>query len=68
MLYFMISMLALFYLDIFYAFLLLDFIPRSPVLLNVIRAVTENGAQFLLTALLMLVIIFVYTNIGFFYL
>ena len=42
-LYFMISMLGLFYLDIFYAFHLLDFVTRSPVLQNVIKSITLNG-------------------------
>ena len=67
-LYFSISMLGFFYLDIFYALHLLDFITRSPTLQNVIKSVTLNGGQFLMTALLMFTIIFIYTTIGFFYL
>ena len=67
-LYFMISMLGFFYLDIFYALHLLDFITRSPTLQNVIKSVTLNGGQFLMTALLTATIIFIYTTIGFFYL
>jgi len=39
----MISMLGYFYLDIFYALHLLDFITRSPTLQNVIKSVTLNG-------------------------
>ena len=64
----MISMLGFFYLDIFYALHLLDFVTRSPTLQNVIKSVTLNGGQFLMTALLMFTIIFIYTTIGFFYL
>lgn len=67
-LYFMISVLAYFYLDIFYALQLFDFITRSPTLQNVIKSVTLNGGQFLMTALLLCTVIFIYTNIGFFYL
>jgi inositol 1,4,5-triphosphate receptor type 3 len=67
-LYFMISMLGFFYLDVFYALHLLDFITRSPTLQNVIKSVTLNGGQFLMTALLTATIIFIYTTIGFFYL
>jgi hypothetical protein len=67
-LYFMISMLGFFYLDIFYALHLFDFITRSPTLQNVIKSVTLNGSQFLMTAVLTAVIIFIYTTIGFFYL
>jgi hypothetical protein len=61
-------MLGFFYLDIFYALHLLDFVTRSPTLQNVIKSVTLNGGQFLMTALLMFTIIFIYTTIGFFYL
>lgn len=43
MLYFIVSMLGYFYLDIFYALHLFDFVPRSPTLQNIIRAVTQNG-------------------------
>lgn len=67
-LYFMVSMLGLFYLDVFYSLQLLDLVTRSPTLQNVIRSVTLNGSQFLMTALLMALIIFIYTNVGFFYL
>lgn len=67
-LYFAISMLGFFYLDIFYALHLLDFVTRSPTLQNVIKSVTLNGGQFLMTALLLFTIIFIYTTIGFFYL
>ena len=42
-LYFMISMLGFFFLDIFYALHLLDFVTRSPTLQNVIKSVTLNG-------------------------
>ena len=67
-LYFMISMLGYFYLDVFYALHLLDMITRSPTLQNVIKSVTLNGYQFAMTALLLSLIIFIYTMIGFFYL
>lgn len=64
----MISMLAFFYLDIFYALHLLDFIPRSPTLQNVIKSVTLNGRQFAMTGMLLVIIVFIYTTVGFFYL
>jgi hypothetical protein len=67
-LYFAISMLGFFFLDIFYALHLFDFIPRSPTLQNIIKAVTQNGDQFAMTAMLLIILINIYTNIGFFYL
>jgi len=66
-LYFMISMCGFFILEIFYCLHLFDFVPRSPTLQNVIRSVTENGRQFMMTAMLLVIIINVYSNIGFFY-
>lgn len=66
--YTMISVIGLLYLNVFYSLHLLDFVARSPTLQNVIRSVTKNGGQFALTAVLMIVIIYIYTTIGFFYL
>jgi len=67
-LYFMVSLLGFIYLDIFYALHLFDFVTRSPTLQNIIRAVTENFDLFAITSMLFVIILYIYANIGFFYL
>jgi hypothetical protein len=41
---------------------------RFPELQNVVKSVTSNGTQLAMTALLALIIIYIYTTISFFYL
>jgi hypothetical protein len=62
----LLSTLALFYDKIFYSFLILDIIDRSPVLRNVVRAVTKNYRQLLWTAVLGIVFIYIYTTIAYY--
>jgi len=68
LLYFMISMLGYFYIDMFYSFHLLDLITRFPTLQNAIKSATLNGDQLLMTGMLMVILIFIYAEVGFFYL
>lgn len=67
-LYFGISCLGFFTHEIYYSFHLLDVVVRVPTLTNVIRSVTSNADQLLMTGLLALVIIYIFTTISFFYL
>ncbi|KAA0193919.1 Inositol 1 4 5-trisphosphate receptor type 1, partial [Fasciolopsis buskii] len=46
-------------------FKLLDVVRREETLLNVIRSVTKNGRSILLTALLALIILYIYAILGF---
>merc|ERR1712054_138236 len=49
----------------FLCFHLLDLVYRSETLKNVLRAVTFNGQQLLMTAMLALIVIYIYSIIGF---
>lgn len=49
----------------FFSFHLLDVIPRSELLKYVIKSVTQNGKSILLTVLLALVIVYIYSIFGF---
>lgn len=49
----------------FLCFHLLDLVYRSETLKNVLRAVTFNGQQLLMTAMLCLIVIYIYSIIGF---
>ncbi|TPP62192.1 ITPR1 [Fasciola gigantica] len=49
----------------FHSLVLLDVIRREETLLNVIRSVTKNGRSILLTALLALIILYIYAILGF---
>ena len=51
----------------FYSFILLDIVGRLPVLQDVIKSVTLNYKELLLTALLGILIIFIYSNLYFAY-
>ncbi|CAH8540652.1 unnamed protein product [Dicrocoelium dendriticum] len=51
----------------FHSIVLLDVINREETLTNVIRAVTKNGRSIMLTALLALVILYIYAVVGFLY-
>lgn len=50
---------------IFYSFHLVDVINRFPQLQNVIASVTKNGNQLLMTAMLGIIIIYIYSALGF---
>lgn len=49
----------------FFSFHLLDVIPRSELLKYVIKSVTQNGKSILLTVVLALVIVYIYSIFGF---
>ena len=63
--YITLSFLGLYQSPIFYTFQLLDIINRFSTLRNVIQAVSLNKNQLLLTAMLELIIIYIYSVIGF---
>lgn len=44
---------------------MIDVIAREETLLNVVRSVTRNGRSILLTALLALVLVYIFSIIGF---
>lgn len=67
-LFFGISMLGFFSHEIFYSFHLLDVVVRFPTLGNVVRSVTTNATQLMMTGLLALIIIYMYATVSFFYL
>ena len=61
-----ISVLGLTTSKVFYSFLLLDIIDRSTVLRNVIRSITQNSTQLIMTAILGIVLLYIYAIIGFY--
>lgn len=65
-LYFGISLLGKLSTDIYYSFHLLDVINRSPVLQNVMKAVTQNLQQVGMTGMLMMILVYIYTSLTFF--
>ncbi|KRX09146.1 hypothetical protein PPERSA_08862 [Pseudocohnilembus persalinus] len=60
-----ISVMGFFYNQVFYSFLMLDIVDRFSVLKNVIRSITQNSTQLLMTALLGGVILYIYAIIGY---
>ena len=60
------AILGLFYSKFFFSFMLLDIIGRSDILKNVIQSVTKNFGQFLMTALLGVIVIYVFASITYF--
>jgi len=54
--------------SIYYSFHLLDVINRSPILINVMKAITQNIYQTSLTGLLMMIFVYIYASLTFFYL
>lgn len=66
--YFGTSMVGFIYGPIFYSLHLLDVVNRFSTLKNVIRSVTSNLKQLVMTFILITTIIFIYASIGFFYL
>ncbi|CAH8561358.1 unnamed protein product [Heterobilharzia americana] len=52
---------------LFHSLVLLDIITREETLLNVVRSVTKNGRSIFLTGILALIIIYLYSIIGFTY-
>jgi len=67
LIYTCLSLQGLFTSPIFYSFHLLDMINRFPTLNNVIRSVTVNGNQLLMTAMLGVLILYLYSLFAYFY-
>uniref|UniRef100_A0A3B3ZTM5 Inositol 1,4,5-trisphosphate receptor n=1 Tax=Periophthalmus magnuspinnatus TaxID=409849 RepID=A0A3B3ZTM5_9GOBI len=63
--YVLTSTLGLFVHELFYSILLFDLIYQEETLLNVIKSVTRNGRSILLTALLALILVYLFSIVGF---
>ncbi|XP_039617485.1 inositol 1,4,5-trisphosphate receptor type 2 isoform X2 [Polypterus senegalus] len=63
-----ICMLGLFVHEFFYSFLLFDLVYREETLLNVIKSVTRNGRSIILTAVLALILVYLFSIVGFLFL
>uniref|UniRef100_A0A8C4K7G0 Inositol 1,4,5-trisphosphate receptor n=1 Tax=Dromaius novaehollandiae TaxID=8790 RepID=A0A8C4K7G0_DRONO len=66
--YILTSVLGLFVHELFYSILLFDLIYREETLFNVIKSVTRNGRSILLTALLALILVYLFSIVGFLFL
>uniref|UniRef100_A0A8D1JBB5 Inositol 1,4,5-trisphosphate receptor n=1 Tax=Sus scrofa TaxID=9823 RepID=A0A8D1JBB5_PIG len=66
--YILTSVLGLFAHELFYSILLFDLIYREETLFNVIKSVTRNGRSILLTALLALILVYLFSIVGFLFL
>uniref|UniRef100_A0A3B3Y4Z0 Inositol 1,4,5-trisphosphate receptor n=1 Tax=Poecilia mexicana TaxID=48701 RepID=A0A3B3Y4Z0_9TELE len=66
--YALTSTLGLFVHELFYSILLFDLIYREETLFNVIKSVTRNGRSILLTALLALILVYLFSILGFLFL
>ncbi|XP_076641115.1 inositol 1,4,5-trisphosphate receptor-like isoform X1 [Halictus rubicundus] len=63
--YLMFCVLGIFMHPFFYSVLLFDVVYREETLLNVIRSVTRNGRSIILTAVLALILVYMFSIIGF---
>jgi len=63
--YLLFCALGLFCHPFFYSVLLFDVVYREETLLNVIRSVTRNGRSILLTAVLALILVYMFSIIGY---
>eukprot|EP00062_Callorhinchus_milii_P022695 gi/632980746/ref/XP_007907206.1/ PREDICTED: inositol 1,4,5-trisphosphate receptor type 2 isoform X2 [Callorhinchus milii] len=66
--YVIVCTLGLFVHEFFYSFLLFDLVYREETLLNVIKSVTRNGRSIILTAVLALILVYLFSIVGFLYL
>ncbi|KAM5180265.1 inositol 1,4,5-trisphosphate-gated calcium channel ITPR3 [Mantella aurantiaca] len=66
--YILTSVLGVFAHELFYSILLFDLIYREETLFNVIKSVTRNGRSILLTALLALILVYLFSIVGFLFL
>ncbi|XP_069046498.1 inositol 1,4,5-trisphosphate-gated calcium channel ITPR3 isoform X1 [Lepisosteus oculatus] len=66
--YVLTSTLGLCVHELFYSILLFDLIYREETLFNVIKSVTRNGRSILLTALLALILVYLFSIVGFLFL
>lgn len=60
------ALLAVFYSKIFLSFLLLDFIPRSELLKDIIKSVRQSLGDFFITSILGIALMFIYTSLAHF--
>lgn len=63
--YMVFCFLAILFHPFFYSILLLDVVYREETLLNVIRSVTRNGRSIILTAVLALILVYMFSIIGY---
>ncbi|XP_026086465.1 inositol 1,4,5-trisphosphate receptor type 2-like [Carassius auratus] len=63
--YVIVCMLGLFVHEFFYSILLFDLVRREETLLNVIRSVTKNGRSIFLTAVLAIILVYLFSIVGF---
>uniref|UniRef100_A0A673HC10 Inositol 1,4,5-trisphosphate receptor n=1 Tax=Sinocyclocheilus rhinocerous TaxID=307959 RepID=A0A673HC10_9TELE len=66
--YVLTSTLGLFVHELFYSILLFDLIYREETLFNVIKSVTRNGRSILLTAVLAIILVYLFSIVGFLFL
>uniref|UniRef100_A0A674KI21 Inositol 1,4,5-trisphosphate receptor n=1 Tax=Terrapene triunguis TaxID=2587831 RepID=A0A674KI21_9SAUR len=66
--YVLVCMLGLCVHEFFYSFLLFDLVYREETLLNVIKSVTRNGRSIILTAVLALILVYLFSIVGFLFL
>ncbi|XP_060113469.1 inositol 1,4,5-trisphosphate receptor type 2 [Heteronotia binoei] len=66
--YMLVCMLGLCVHEFFYSFLLFDLVYREETLLNVIKSVTRNGRSIILTAVLALILVYLFSIVGFLFL
>ncbi|EGR32730.1 hypothetical protein IMG5_072330, partial [Ichthyophthirius multifiliis] len=62
----LVSVIGLCFSKIFYTFLLLDIIDRSPVLKNIIKPVTINAKQLLLSVIIGCTFLYIYSALGYY--
>ncbi|XP_069368524.1 inositol 1,4,5-trisphosphate-gated calcium channel ITPR1 isoform X1 [Paralichthys olivaceus] len=65
LLYLIICSLGVFYHVFFYSLLLFDLVYREETLLNVIKSVTRNGRSIVLTAVLALILVYLFSIVGY---
>ncbi|XP_020277903.1 inositol 1,4,5-trisphosphate receptor isoform X4 [Pseudomyrmex gracilis] len=65
MMYLMFCVLGIFMHPFFYSVLLFDVVYREETLLNVIKSVTRNGRSIILTAVLALILVYLFSIIGY---
>uniref|UniRef100_S4RRE5 Inositol 1,4,5-trisphosphate receptor, type 2 n=1 Tax=Petromyzon marinus TaxID=7757 RepID=S4RRE5_PETMA len=66
--YLIICALGLVMHEFFYSLLLFDLVYREETLLNVIKSVTRNGRSIVLTAVLALILVYLFSIVGFLFL
>ncbi|CAM4581349.1 unnamed protein product [Leuciscus chuanchicus] len=63
--YVIVCMLGLFVHEFFYSILLFDLVRREETLLNVMRSVTKNGRSIFLTAVLAIILVYLFSIVAF---